>query len=108
MKFKLYDKLVTESSIYPPDMSIIYPAIGMSGEVGEVANKVKKVIRDKNGVFGENERCAIASEISDVLWYLTATAHDLGYTLEDIVQLSYNKIQHRMSNNTLHGDGDDR
>ena len=102
-----YQKMARETAIYP--LPIIYPVIGLAGEAGEVADKAKKVIRDKDGDFTSDEtRHAIAEEIGDVLWYCAALSHDLGYSLEEIALLNYGKLKSRQKRNKIHGSGDNR
>lgn len=88
---------------------VIYPTIGLTGEAGEVADKVKKVLRDHNGVF-ENEdlRRGIALELGDVLWYVAALARDLEFSLQEVAGLNINKLRSRASRGKLSGSGDER
>ena len=107
MTLNEYQKKAMETAIYP--MPIIYPSLGLAGEAGEVADKVKKVIRDKESDFSSNEtRHAIAEEIGDVLWYCATLSHDLGYSLEDIASMNYQKLKSRKERGKLHGSGDNR
>lgn len=102
-----YQLHALETAIY--SMPIIYPTLGLTGEAGEVSDKVKKVIRDKNGDFSlKDTRQAIAEEIGDVLWYCATLAHDLGYTLDEIGSMNYGKLKSRQARGKLHGSGDDR
>lgn len=90
--------------------AIVYPTLGLTGEAGEVADKVKKVLRGDNGTreFDEEAREAIAYELGDVLWYAAALAKDLGYDLEDIARMNLRKLQDRQSRQVIHGNGDNR
>lgn len=104
-----YQTAALDSAVYPESAAIIYPTLGLTGEAGEVADKVKKVIRDKNGDFdNEDIRKEIAKELSDVMWYAATLAHDLGYSLTDICQLNIQKLQSRKLRGVLHGSGDNR
>lgn len=104
-----YQNHALETAIYPSNAKIVYPTLGLTGEAGEVADKVKKVIRDKNGDFGLAEtKHNIAEEIGDVLWYMAALSHDLGYTLEEIAEMNYAKLKSRQVRGKLHGNGDNR
>ncbi len=103
-----YQQEAIKTAIYPKDMAIIYPLIGLSGEVGEVAEKIKKVIRDKNSDFDFNDRTEIAKELGDVMWYIANLANDLGYNLEEILYLNVEKIKSRSERNVIHGNGDNR
>lgn len=102
-----YQEMALETAIYP--MPIIYPALGLTGEAGEVADKVKKIIRDHNSDFSNEEtRKAIALEIGDVLWYCATLSHDLGYTLEEVADMNHRKLTSRKERGKLHGSGDKR
>ena len=82
--------------------------LGINGEAGEVAEKVKKIIRDKNGKMTKQDKQELAKEIGDVLWYLAVFAHDLGFSLEDIAQQNLDKLKSRKARGVLGGDGDNR
>lgn len=103
-----YQKEALSTAVYGSGSKIIYPTLGLAGEAGEVADKVKKVLRDNNGEFDEWRKLQIAAEIGDVLWYIAALTNDLGYTMEDIAKLNLGKLKSRRENNTIHGDGDNR
>lgn len=108
MEFNAYQNFASMTRIYPENMKIIYPCLGLSGEVGEVCEKVKKIYRDKKGNFSENDKEQIVREMGDVLWYLAALASDLGYNLNDIAFKNTQKILERKDNGKLHGNGDYR
>lgn len=103
-----YQKEALSTAVYGSGSKIIYPTLGLAGEAGEVADKVKKVLRDNDGNFDEWRKLQIAAEIGDVLWYIAALTNDLGYTLEDIAKLNLGKLKSRRANNTIHGEGDNR
>ena len=103
-----YQKEALSTAVYGSGSKIIYPTLGLAGEAGEVADKVKKVLRDNDGNFDEWRKIQIAAEIGDVLWYIAALTNDLGYTLEDIAKLNIGKLSQRRANNTIHGEGDNR
>ena len=105
MTLNEYQDFAIRSAIYPTDMKVIYPCIGLSGECGEVAEKIKKGIRDNNGLFNIRD---IGLELGDVLWYVANIANDLGLTLEEIAIMNEDKIIKRKQNNTLRGNGDYR
>lgn len=85
----------------------VYPALGLSSEAGEVANKVKKIIRDGNEQTPE-KRQQLLDELGDVLWYLANLAGDLGFTLEQVANRNIEKLADRTERGTIHGSGDDR
>ena len=106
MTMNEYQSLALETAIYP--LPIIYPALGITGEAGEVAEKVKKVLRDNNSQFTADKKLEIAKEIGDVLWYCATLSHDLGYTLEEIAEMNYTKLHSRQERGKIHGSGDNR
>lgn len=103
-----YQLKALETANYPQEFKIIYPALGLTGEAGEVSDKVKKVIRDNNNVFTDDRKQEIAKEIGDVLWYIATLSHDLGYSLEEIGQMNYDKLKSRKERNMINGNGDNR
>ena len=88
--------------------NIVYPTLGLCGESGEVSEKVKKALRDHDGKFDKDIKLAIASEIGDVLWYASTLAYELGFSLQEIAEMNYEKLQSRKKRNMIHGDGDNR
>ena len=104
-----YEELMQTSKIYPVDkLPITYPILGLNGEAGEAAEKVKKCWRDNGGIFTNEIKEAILSELADVLWYIWAAADDMGYTLDDVFFTSMKKVKERQETNTMHGSGDNR
>ena len=87
---------------------IIYPALGLCGEAGEVAEKVKKVLRDNHGYFTKVKKEEIKKEIGDVLWYLQALCVDLGFDLEEAAMKNIEKLKSRKERGVIHGNGDER
>ena len=106
--FNSYQRSATKTAIYPPEHKILYPALGLAGEAGEVANKVKKVMRDGVENQPDNWREQIASAIGDVLWYCAALATDLNVSLGMIASLNEKKLQDRYDRGKLNGSGDNR
>ena len=109
MKLNEYQKGALETAIYPQEYKIIYPTLGLTGEAGECAEKVKKFLRgDDGGKMTEERRKLIALEIGDVLWYCATLASDIGYTLENIAEMNLEKLRSRQLRNRISGDGDER
>jgi len=103
VNFKEYQELAAKTAIYPEEYRIVYPALGLAGESGEVAEKVKKYIRD-----GNLDRDLLAKELGDVLWYVSALSRDLGIDLDDVASRNIDKLRSRAERGTLRGSGDSR
>ncbi len=108
MDFNKYQETAVETAIYPDTHRILYPALGMAGEAGEVANKVKKIIRDGTENLPEDWKDQIAGEIGDVLWYCAALSNDIGIPLALIAAQNRDKLLARKQKGTLQGSGDTR
>ena len=104
----MYQKVALTTAIYPREQAIIYPTLGLTGEAGEVANKVKKIIRDGSNKNDNSMVSEIKSEIGDCLWYIAVLANDFDIKLSDIASANIEKLALRQKNNTIHGSGDDR
>lgn len=86
----------------------LYPFLGLSGEVGELLNKVKKIIRDNNGAIGIEKLGEIKAELGDVLWYLAAICSDLGLDMDHVAKYNIQKLLDRYNRNVIQGSGDNR
>jgi NTP pyrophosphatase (non-canonical NTP hydrolase) len=102
MTFDEYQEFARSTAIYPAECKITYPTLGLCGETGEVAEKVKKNIRDGKSLDG------VGLELGDVLWYISALADDLGVTLEEVAQANVDKLRSRMERGKIGGSGDYR
>lgn len=80
----------------------------MTGEAGEVSEKVKKILRDKNGQATDADRLEIAKELGDVLWYINVLSVRLGFSLEEVAQMNLDKVLSRKARGVTHGSGDNR
>ena len=109
MTAELYEAQAGETAIFPKEKALEYLALGLTSEAGEVAGKVKKLIRDGEDVEGfEMKKIAISHEIGDVLWYCAMMAKEVGVPLADIMQENLDKLHSRKARGTLQGSGDDR
>ncbi|MEK9954617.1 MAG: nucleoside triphosphate pyrophosphohydrolase family protein [Pelagibacteraceae bacterium] len=111
MTFEEYQKFCKTTAIYPDDTKLMYPALGLNGEAGEVANKIKKLVRD--GVPKTRDELAavkeqIAAELGDVLWYCAALATDLDISLGRIAKNNMDKLSSRKERGKIGGSGDNR
>lgn len=106
-----YQEIATTTQIYPREHAVFYPALGLAGEAGEVANKIKKIMRDRKGDVNNlppEVKDQIASELGDCLWYISALATDLGIGLDGVAYENVVKLQKRKEKGTIHGTGDNR
>ena len=110
---------------------MVYPVLGLVGEAGEAAEKVKKLWRDfgvtsdptrvisftddfaRAGMVEEARKIVelregLIKELGDVLWYVNAAAMELGITLEDVAQTNVDKLIDRTNRNVINGSGDNR
>ncbi len=108
MTFNDYQAAAAKTAIYPKENSIAYLGLGLTGEAGEVADKIKKDLRDHGGEFGPDTVSDLILEMGDVLWYLSAMARELGFTLDQVAKFNLMKIEARQHRGTLHGSGGDR
>lgn len=108
MDVKKYQEIIKKTAVFPKEIGLTYCTMGLCGEAGEVAEKMKKLFRDKGGVVTEEFKQDVKKELGDVVWYVTALAKELGLTLEEILEANYEKLMKRRATNTLHGDGDNR
>jgi len=104
-----YQHQASKFAIYNDADIVVYPALGLVSEAGEVAGKIKKILRDQNGqmLLPEN-REAISKEIGDVLWYIAALCSDLDIDLDEVAQENLNKLNSRLQRGVLGGSGDNR
>ena len=108
MTFTEYEEAVKTTVIYPSTHKVLYPALGLAGEAGEVANKVKKLIRDGFDKQPNDWRERLASEIGDVLWYCVALSNDLNVPISTVAKDNMDKLLSRFERATLGGSGDKR
>lgn len=109
MNFNEYQIEARKTAVYPNiGNNFIYPCLGLCGESGEVADKIKKVIRDENGIITEEKRMELVKEMGDVLWYLANLSMELDVELEFVAIRNIEKLKERQNNNKLHGSGDNR
>ena len=108
MELSEYQRLSRRTAEYPREQWLAYPALGLAGEAGEVAEHAKKAIRDDGGTVSEERRAAMAKELGDVLWYVAQLASELELDLEEIAQQNLEKLRSRQRRGVLSGSGDDR
>lgn len=109
MDFTEYQALALETAVYPGrGETLYYPALGLNGEAGEVAEKVKKLERDHNGELTDERADAIAKEIGDCLWYISEIATQIGASLDAIAQKNIEKLASRKKRGVIQGNGDNR
>lgn len=108
MDLSEYQRRSRRTAEYPREAWLAYPALGLSGEAGEVAEHAKKAIRDDAGQVSDERRAAMSKELGDVLWYVAQLATELDLELDQIAQANLDKLLSRQQRGVLSGDGDDR
>lgn len=106
-----YQQFTKSTAVYPkefPGEALSYVTLGLCGEAGEIANKVKKILRDDDGVLGNDKAAQLAKELGDVMWYVSQIACELGYSLNDVIVMNVKKLTGRKERGTLKGSGDNR
>jgi NTP pyrophosphatase (non-canonical NTP hydrolase) len=106
MNINEYQQRASETAIYQD--KVVYPTLGLAGEAGEIANKVKKILRDNAGEIQEDVRQNLISELGDVLWYLAALATDLKTELSEVANKNIEKLNSRKNRGVIGGSGDNR
>lgn len=109
MKFTDYQRKARATAKYPViGHRVIYPTLGLVNEAGEVAGKIKKIFRDKEGIISEADKDALKAELGDVLWYIAQVATELGLSLDEIAEYNIDKLLDRLERGKIKGDGDNR
>ncbi len=109
MNFNEYQENAATTAVYPDRGEvggIMYAALGLNGESGEVAEKIKKMVRDNHS--RDEVRESVRKELGDVLWYVAEVATQFSLSLDDIALGNVNKLASRKERNVLHGSGDTR
>lgn len=109
MTLEEYQKKSRKTAKYPgADSNFVYPTLGLTGEAGEVADKIKKIIRDDGGEVLPEKKKEIEKELGDVLWYTSQLATELGLSLEEIAEKNIEKLYSRLERGQIGGSGDNR
>ena len=111
MNFDEYQHIVSRTAVYgkeTQEYKLMYICMGLAGESGEVIEKLKKVVRNDDGVVTEEKRADLEKELGDVLWYLSELARALGLSLDAVAQGNITKLADREKRNVIKGEGDNR
>lgn len=108
MNFEEYQTESKKTAIYDVGKKLEYLILGICGESGELAEKYKKIIRDKNGIMSDEDREAFKKELGDVLWYISQLSTVLNFTLEDVAKTNLEKVFSRLERGKIKGSGDNR
>ena len=109
MDFDTYQINARKTAIYPDKGSnFIYPTLGLVGESGEIAEKIKKILRDKKGLIDIETKNALKKELGDVLWYVSNLSSELNISLNSVAEINLEKLNRRIEKGTISGSGDDR
>ena|SRR5690348_7605599 len=108
MRANEYQDWTEKTAIYPKNAGLAYTIIGLASEVGEVAGKFKKCLRDDNAVLTEERKQQLIDELGDVMWYVARIAAELKIPLEDVIQRNHDKLEDRLNRDVIKGSGDNR
>lgn len=109
MDFNTYQKNAKKTKIYPKiAREYIYPTLGLVGEAGEFADKIKKVFRDRKGKISKDYKEELKKELGDILWNLSQCATELNLSLDDIAKTNIEKLKSRFIRGKVMGEGDNR
>lgn len=112
MNFDEYQEKITKYDTYSKcdlkEVGFIEKVLGLTGEAGETADKIKKILRDKDGILTDEDKTAISKELGDVLWYLASIARYLDLPLSEVASENVAKLEDRYQRNKIHGAGDER
>lgn len=112
MKFDEYQEKIVKYDTFSKcelsEVGFVEKVLGLTGEAGEVADKIKKILRDKNGVVSEEDRLSVCKELGDTLWYLASIARYLDLPLSEVASKNVEKLEDRYQRNKIHGSGDER
>jgi len=100
------DRAIAEA--FYEKIDIAYSTLGITGEAGEIADHVKKMLRDDDGILTSERREILIKELGDVLWYIANLAKGLNVSLDDVARINIEKIQDRKKRGTYRGSGDNR
>lgn len=111
MDFDEYEKLAARTGVFEGKLAenpLMYLGLGVTSEAGEVADKIKKIMRNDQGVISEEKRQALKSELGDVLWYLSQIAKHLSIPFSEVAQANIDKLADRAKRNVISSTGDNR
>ena len=111
LTFEQYQNDAIQTLMYPGSkelLGLLYTVLGLNGEAGELAEKLKKILRDKGGELSEEDRAEVAKELGDVLWYVTGICYELDIPLEEVARMNIDKLNSRKERGMLGGSGDNR
>lgn len=108
MTFAEYQEAALRTANLKKKNELFHLVLGLMGESGEIAEKIKKVVRDKGSDESQIDRADIKKELGDVLWYIASLSAYLGINLEDVADFNIKKLASRKERGTLSGSGDNR
>ena len=112
MEFDEYQKKAAKYDLFEAadvgEVGFLEKVLGLVGEAGETADKIKKILRDKDGVVSDEDRDLVVKELGDTLWYVAAISRYLGVNLSEVAEGNIEKLESRYQRNKLHGAGDER
>lgn len=110
MQLNEYQKETSKTAQFDEGLvhPIAYVTLGLVGEAGEVAEKIKKVFRNDNGDISDEKREDLKKELGDVLWYLAQLSKLLDITLDEVAEANLKKLRSRLDRGVIKSEGDNR
>ena len=113
MDFNTYQEKAAKYDLFKPtstlkEIAFTVKVLGLVGEAGETADKIKKVLRDKDGIVSDEDKDLIVKELGDTLWYIASISRYLDVPLSEIAKGNLTKLESRYQRNQIHGEGDKR
>lgn len=112
MDFNEYQTKAKKFDFFEPEdlkaVGFVEKVLGLTGEAGEVADKIKKILRDRDGEMTEEDKQGVTKELGDTLWYLATIARYLEIPLSEVAEANIEKLEGRLKRGTIHGAGDER
>lgn len=113
MDFDDYQRRAAKYDLYEKpnnlkEVAFSEKVLGLAGEAGETADKIKKILRDEDGEATIEDKNAVAKELGDTLWYIAAISRYLDIPLSEVASGNLEKLESRLKRNKLHGAGDER
>lgn len=111
MDFDEYEKLARRTATFTgkqKEYQLLYLTLGVAGEAGEIAEKIKKALRNDEGIVSDEKKEELKHEIGDVLWYLSQLSRTLGFNFSEAAEANITKLESRAKRGVIKSFGDNR